>query len=339
MAHMQKASPLLLFSLALGCAQEPPTFVVFGETMGTTWQLSLHEGVDGGEAYQLVQEQVDLVEALMSPWIPESDVSRFAAADVGAPISVASETLEVIELARATWEATAGAFDPTVGALVEASGFGVSVEASVESERLAARGVVGFDAIEVDMSERTITKLARGLRLDLSAIAKGYAVDRAADALTGGGYEDFFLEVGGELVCRGGNGERDDWIVGVEAPNMDPLGPRRLHTALHLTGVGVATSGDYRNRRELDGELRAHIFDPRTGESVSGALGSVTVIAPSCATADAYATAGMVMGVEAALEWLESVPGVEAIFISRGADGALLQHQTSGAERYTDDRG
>ena len=120
-------------------------------------------------------------------------------------------------------------------------------------------------------------------------------------------------------------------MVGIEAPDADPLAPRRVYMSLHVTGVGVATSGDYRNLRELDGELRSHIFDPRTGETVSGELGSVTVIAPDCATADAYATAAMVLGLEAGLEWLESVPGIEAIFIARGPSGELFQRQTSGA--------
>ena len=122
-------------------------------------------------------------------------------------------------------------------------------------------------------------------------------------------------------------------MVGIEAPDADPLAPRRIYTSLHLTGVGVATSGDYRNLRELDGEVRSHIFDPRTGEAVSQELGSVTVIAPDCATADAYATAAMVMGAEAGLAWLESVPEVEAIFLARDSSGALSQHQTDGAPR------
>ena len=329
---MRVTKALLLATVALSCSREPATFLVFGETMGTTWQLSLPAGADGRAAYHLVQEQVDQVEGLMSPWLPLSDISRFAQAGAGELVSVSAETMEVVLLARETWQETDGAFDPTIGALVEASGFGVSQDAQEESSRRDAMQDVGFNAIEVDVEARTLRKARAGVRLDLSAVAKGYAVDRAQAALTEAGFEAFFLEVGGEVFARGGSGVRDDWMVGIEAPSADPLAPRRVFTSLYVTGVGVATSGDYRNLRELNGELQSHIFDPRTGEPVSKALGSVTVIAPDCATADAYATAAMVMGLDRGMEWLESIPDVEAVFISRGAGGDLSKHLTAGAE-------
>jgi thiamine biosynthesis lipoprotein len=332
MCSMRVTPALLLTTVALSCAREAETFLVFGETMGTTWQLSLRADADGRAAYHLVQEQVDLVEGLMSPWVSESDLSRFAQAEADVLVPVSKETMEVVLLARATWQETGGAFDPTIGALVEASGFGVAEATQDESSRRAAMEYVGFNAIEVDVQTRTLKKARAGVRLDLSAVAKGYAVDRAAAALSDAGYEDFFLEVGGEIFAKGGNGERDDWVVGIEAPSEDPLAPRRVFTSLYVTGVGVATSGDYRNLRELNGELQSHLFDPRTGEPVSRELGSVTVIAPNCATADAYATAAMVMGLERGMEWLESVSAVEAVFISRSAEGDLSKHQTSGAE-------
>ncbi len=334
MVCMQKASSIALLCLALSCSREAPNFLVFGETMGTTWQLKLRSGADGAAAYQLVQDEVNSVESLMSPWIPESDISRFAAAAVGVPVVVDPLTLEVVAIAKDVWEASEGAFDPTIGALIEASGFGVAVAADGEPERLAARATVGLEAIEIDVLGQSLVKLRPGVRLDLSAVAKGYAVDRAAAALSGGGYEDFFLEVGGEVFCRGGNGDREDWTLGIEAPDMDPLAPRRVYAKLHLTGVGVATSGDYRNRRSLDGEESAHLFDPKTGEAVSAELGSVTVIADSCATADAYATAAMVMGLEAGLKCLESNPEIEAIFIARDSEGALIRHETSGCSEF-----
>ena len=330
MVRMQKVSSVALLCLALSCAREAPTFLVFGETMGTTWQLKLRSGADGAEAYQLVQDEVDSVERLMSPWVPESDISRFAVAEVGDPVVIDPLTLEVLAIAKDVWEASDGAFDPTIGALVEASGFGVALDVGEKSERAAALKAVGFDAIKVDVEARSLVKLKEGVRLELSAVAKGYAVDRAAGELIDGGYEDFFLEVGGEVFCLGGNGEREDWVIGIEAPDMDPLAPRRVYARLHLTGVGVATSGDYRNRRQLDGEESSHLFDPKTGEAISAELGSVTVIAGDCAMADAYATAAMVMGLEAGLEWLESSPEIEAIFIARDSEGAFIKHETSG---------
>ena len=330
MVRMQKVFSIALVFLALSCAREAPTFVVFGETMGTTWQLKLHAGADGPQAYQLVQAEVDSVEELMSPWIEGSDISRFASAAVDEAVVISPLTLEVVSLARETWGASGGAFDPTIGALVEASGFGVSSDAAERSEREAAHSTVGFKAIEIDVEERSLVKLRDGVRLDLSAVAKGYAVDRAAVALSGAGYEDFFLEVGGEIYCHGVNGEGDEWVIGVEAPNLDPLAPRRIFASLSLSGLGVATSGDYRNRRQLDGEENSHLFNPKSGETVSSELASVTVITDDCARADAYATAAMVMGLEAGVSWLESAPGVEAVFIARDSVGALKMHATSG---------
>jgi len=326
---MQIRAALLLVTALSACALEQDTSLVFGETMGTTWRLTLPQGADGEAAYGVVQAELDLVEELMSPWRPESDLSRFADAEVGSPVQVAQETLEVLEIARGAWLASAGAFDPTVGALIEASGFGAADGQAEPSEREAAQRTIGLELIEVDAGEKTLTKRREGLSLDLSAVAKGYAVDRAGASLVGAGYEDFLLEVGGEVLCRGGSGREDHWVVGVEAPEVfrgDAV------AALMIHDLAVATSGDYRNLREIDGELQPHIFNAKTGAPVRSELTSVTVIAEDCATADAYATAAMAMGYEEASSWLRSTPGVEAIFLLRSdAAGALEQRWSEGA--------
>ena len=321
-------SVLFLISLA-ACGTGGSTLVVSGETMGTTWKLSLPNGSGGEAASRLVQEQLDRIEGLMSPWRPESDLSRFAAAAVGVPVRVDAETLTVLELAEEVWRATSGAFDPTVGALVEAAGFGVAEGPASPSEREAAQGKVGMDLLEVNVGAGTLTKLRAGLSIDLSAVAKGHAVDRAGAALLNAGHVDFLLEVGGEILCRGGNGVDDYWVVGVEAP---ALLPGRALTAVKIRNQAVATSGDYRNLREIDGALQPHIFNAKTGSPVQSPLASVTVIATDCATADAYATAAMAMGFEGALAWLGPLPQVEAIFLLRSdAPGELLEHWTEGA--------
>ena len=328
MARMPKAAALL-FAVLGSCVSEHESSLVFGETMGTTWQLTLPVDADGAAAFRVVQAELDLVEELMSPWRPESDLSRFARADVGVAVQVAPETLEVLELAGEVWAASGGAFDPTVGALVEASGFGVAEEPADFAVREAAEGVIGLDLIAVDPGERTLSKARAGLSLDLSAVAKGYAVDRAGAALVTSGFEDFLLEVGGEVLCRGESGDKGHWVVGVEAPNL--LRARAL-TALRIKDMAVATSGDYRNKREIDGELRAHIFNAKTGAPVQSELTSVTIVARECATADAYATAAMAMGYEGAWELVLGTPGVEAVFVSRSQEtGALEQRWSEGA--------
>lgn len=329
MARMRgRLTFLLLVSLA-ACAPEEANLVVAGETMGTTWQLSLPAGADEEEVSRVVQGQLDRIEELMSPWRPESDLSRFARAEVSVPVHVDVETLKVLGLAEETWRATSGAFDPTVGALVEATGFGVAEGPALPGEREAAQRTIGMDLLEVDAVAGTLTKLRAGLSLDLSAVAKGHAVDRAGAALLGAGYEDFLLEVGGEVLCRGGNGKEDHWVVGVEGP---ALLRARAVAALEIRDLAVATSGDYRNLREIDGVLQSHIFNAKTGEPVQSLLASVTVIAADCATADAYATAAMAMGFEAALAWLDPLPQVEVIFLLRtDVPGELIEHWTEGA--------
>ena len=327
---MHKLLALLLCCLAAACAGGEQNFTVFGETMGTSWRLQIPLGTDGEVAYRVVQAEVDHIEELMSPWKPESDLSRFAGLSPGEALRVAPETLAVLAIARETWAATDGAFDPTIGAVVEASGFGVAVEPASLAQRERSRSAVGFDAVVIDAQAETLMKLREGVRLDLSAVAKGYSVDRAAEALEAAGFDDFLLEVGGEIVCHGGSGTAVRWIVGIEAPTL----LSEVLVRLALTDLAVATSGDYRNVRELDGNSKSHLFDPETGESISGSLSSVTVIAEDCATADAYATAAMVMGIEAAAAWIESVDGVEAVFVSQGVEGAWVEHWTSGARAY-----
>ncbi|MFT7170095.1 MAG: thiamine biosynthesis lipoprotein [Paracoccaceae bacterium] len=312
--------------------------------MGTGWKATV--AVPGGTSRSalktVIQGRLDAVDLAMSTWKEDSDLSRLNRARVGEVVEVDPLTLNVVALCGPLIELTGGAFDPTVGPLVRLWGFGSydEVEApSVEAVN-SARGLVDWSAIEVLGSGLVRTR--DGVELDFSAVAKGYAVDLAAAALLEAGCSSFLLEVGGEMVLRGKNAGGDPWRVGIDDP-LPPAGSeansplnfaaRRPIARLSLSGKALATSGDYRNVREIDGRVVAHAIDPRTGQPINHNLASVTVIAATCAEADALATAALVLGAEGALILLEARPGVEGYLLSRvgsGADVTLKVTRTSG---------
>lgn len=317
-----------------------------GSCMGTSWScvLELEAGQSAERALELAQEVLEGVDRDLSTWKRESDLSRFNRAGAGESVDVSPTTVAVLDLARTLHRETGAAFDPTVAPLVELWGFAAKENPEPPSDEAieAARATIGFDEVSWT-AEGALSKSRAGIQLDASAIAKGYAVDLAADALTEAGFGAFLLEVGGEVVTRGTKADGAPWNVGIEDPRVpeDPeqralaaLTGRPALARLQLTGRAVATSGDYRNVREVDGRIVAHAIDPRTGRPIDHAVGSVTVVAADCGTADALATAALVLGAEKGLALLERLEGVEGLVLERdpaAADG-LRWLTTSGFE-------
>ncbi|MEM8710235.1 MAG: FAD:protein FMN transferase [Planctomycetota bacterium] len=304
--------------------------------MGTSWKAVVL--VPGGQSSarlgDVIQGDLDAVDRAMSTWKDDSDLSRFNRSDVDEAVEVSDLTLDVVRLCRPWVEATGGAFDPTVGPLVRAWGFGSyeEVEAPSDEEIEEARGLVDFGAIEV--REKALLKTRDGVELDVSAVAKGHAVDLAAASLIDAGCTSFLLEVGGEMVLRGQNSQGGPWRVGIDDPlppeGSDPVhplnfAPRPPYARLALGNHAVATSGDYRNVREVNGRIVAHAIDPRSGRPIDHDLASVTVVAATCAEADALATAALVLGPEAGLELLDERPGVEAYLLVRTVQDGRTQ--------------
>ena len=251
-----------------------------------------------GGVKDAIRAAVDAVDGAMSTYRPESELSRFNRHGAE-PFPVSAALLEVMSEAQRVADQTGGAFDITVGPLVDAWGFGPTPvdEPPSDDEIGALMKDVGMSLLEINLESRTLRKLHPGLRCDLSAIAKGYAVDRVSEALTDLGVADFMVEI--------------------ERPETGRDG---LWAAIGLTDEGMATSGDYRNYYERDGVRISHTIDPRTGRPVAHALASVTVIHPSCTTADALATALNVLGPEEGRALAER-DGVAALFIVRNAGG------------------
>lgn len=271
--------------------------------MGTSYRVSLgttEAAADVGALQREVDEVLELVNDRMSTYRAGSELSRFNADDSGDWFPVSAETAGVVLLAREIGEASGGAFDPTVGPLVDAWGFGPEgqPETIPSAEALAAlRERIGLDRFDARADPpAALRKLRPGVSLDLSGIAKGYGVDEVARVLESRGIRSYLVEVGGEMRLAGKRSPDADWAIAIERP-LDA--GRAIERVLHPGSRAVATSGDYRNYFERDGRRYSHTIDPRTGEPIEHRLASVTVLAADCASADAWATALMVLGPDA----------------------------------------
>lgn len=297
----------------------PASTSLSGETMGTTFDVRLAGEVsdeDAEAAARVVAEALEAVDAAMSTYRPDSELSRLNQAGAGEFV-LSPATHEVMTLAFTVAGGSNGAFDPTVGPLVEAWGFGAADPEALpsEAEVQALLGRVGIERLQ--RTEAGVAKASADVQVDLSAIAKGYAVDRVSLALAGVGLDDHLVEVGGELRASGTREDGSAWRVAIDKPLYDG---REVQQIIELDGA-MATSGDYRNW-VLDGTTRrSHTIDPRTGYPVDHTLASVTVLAPDCATADAWATAFMVMGEGKARAVANNHPELEALFLVRTDEG------------------
>jgi len=314
-------------------APVPPSVVmVRGEVMGTTYTVKVvadareEQTAEAKEALaQTVGEALSAVDAAMSTYKPDSELSRFNAAPADRDVQISAALAEVMALAFDVNARTEGAFDVTVGPLVERWGFGASgdlksVPTSAEVEALRAR--TGHDHLRLE-GER-LRKDADDVRVDLSAIAKGYGVDQAASALQAAGWEDFMVEVGGEIRVRGTTEAGRPWRLAIERPNATE---RSIYEVIELSEGALATSGDYRNFTVVDGVRYAHTIDPTTGRPVEHSLASVSVVAPTCAEADALATALSVLGPKRGLA-LAQREGLPALFLV-GTPDDLEAHATA----------
>jgi thiamine biosynthesis lipoprotein len=227
------------------------------------------------------------------------------------------EFFEVLTIAQTVWLNSNGALDPSVGPLVDLWGFGPSPgEDQIPSEKqiTIALATVGFDAVIIDSSDQSIIK-TRPVVIDLSAVAKGYAVDLVADLLEMNALPDYLIEVGGETRVSGLNPQGQPWRLAIESPLL--IG--QIETVLALTSGAVATSGDYRNYFERDGIRYSHTIDPRDGKPIIHTLASVTVLADTCAEADAWATALLVLGNTEGLD-LANRLGLAVYMLARDGD-------------------
>ena len=293
-----------------------------GAVMGTYYMV---EVVDPPEGLTLMGLDEDIsrllhdVDARMSTYRTDSELSRFNAAQSTEWFPVSSDLIEVIDQALQVSRDTDGAFDVTIGPLVNLWGFGPELQADrvpTEQQIRSALARVGYQHVQIREQPPAIRKGIESVYIDLSALAKGYAVDRVAEHLERLGIKNYMVEVGGELRLKGHNERGTPWKIAVEKPTP---GERDIYGVMQLENHGVATSGDYRNYFEKDGQRYSHTIDPRTGRSIDHSLASVTVIADTSMYADAFATALMVAGPVDGLK-LAQEQDIAAYFIIKSGD-------------------
>ncbi len=314
---------------------EPAVHVFDGATMGTTYTVRVVTADAWDQPRRdligaRIQAVLDDVEAKMSHFRPSSELSRFNQSRLTEPFPVSPETFEVVQHAYQLSELTSGALDVTIGPLVNAWGFGPAEPQSLPPDAgllARLRDHMGYTKLELDQAASTIRKRDPELECDLSAVAKGYGVDRVAAALGAEGLMRFMVEVGGEIVATGLNQQGGPWRIAIERPAMEG-GVQRV---VPLSGHAMATSGDYRNVREVDGRLFSHTIDPRTGRPVEHQLASVSVIAELCVVADGLATALGVLGPDEGYA-LAVEQGWAALFLVRDDTGAISERATPAFE-------
>ncbi|MCP4605295.1 MAG: FAD:protein FMN transferase [Proteobacteria bacterium] len=284
------------------------------------------------ELRKRINKEISIVDETMSHFRRDSEISRFNRLTNQEHFKVSKEMTSVLNTARQISELSSGAFDVSVGPLVRLWGFHDKKKRRLEpdsTEIERVRSQIGFRLLGIDMKKSTIQKGAPELEIDLSAIAKGYAVDRIAAAVERVGYSDYLVEIGGEVRARGLNARRIPWRIGIEKPITER---RETFQVIELTDTSVATSGDYRNFYDLNGRRISHTIDPRTGYPISHRLASVSVVHKECTVADALATALTVLGPKDGFE-LAIKEGLPVLFVTRDENNGFTNRATPEFER------
>ena len=314
MKRIKLALPLVAIAIIIAVAvmmghkNEPyqrNSGLIFGTSYNITYQCAEDHKAD-------IEKALNEVDASLSPF---NDTSVITHVNRNEDVVLDKLFLDVFRLAQKINGDTDGAFDITVAPLVNAWGFGFKNGVNPDEKVIdSLRQVVGFQKIRLENDK--IVKADSRVMLDCSAIAKGYGVDVVANLLRGFGIKNFMVEIGGEVVTSGVNPDRMPWRIGVTKPTDDSLSiNNELQTVINVTDKAMATSGNYRNFYYKGGRKYAHTIDPKTGYPVQHSILSATVITDDCATADAYATSFMVLGMEKAKKVLERHPEMMAYFI------------------------
>lgn len=279
---------------------------ITGPTMGTSYNIKLSKlppGVVQEELHKDIDNMLERINAQMSTYRLDSELSRFNRFAGRDWFDVSSETAQVVKEALSVSLKSGGAFDVTVGPLVNLWSFGPQQrprKAPSDEEINAMLAVIGYENLKVRTTPPALKKFVDELEVDLSAIAKGFAVDQLAELLKQAGVTGYLVEIGGEIRTYGAKANGSPWIVGIELPADNQ---RSIQEVVKLGDRALATSGDYRNFFVEDGKRYSHTIDPRTGRPIKHRLASVTVITDICMQADAWATTLMVLGPDEGYEF------------------------------------
>lgn len=328
---------ILFLPLALAaCKPGSPVVEVSGSTMGTHYAVAAidHDRkLSGGDMSKAIESALADVNDQMSNWREDSEVTRFNTDRSTAALPVSSGLAKVVEAAQDVHLASDGQFDITLGPLIELWGFG-------------AHGKVGqtpsdaeiADALRTTGQSRTLRvgngmlqKLDPGTAIYLSAIGKGYGVDRIAQALAELGVTDYLVEIGGDLYSSGRNPDGLPWQIGIESPDARD---QSLQKIVGISNMGMATSGDYRNYFEMDGVRYSHILDAHTGRPVTHTTASATVLTDNAMLADAWATAMLILGRERGLQIAET-EGLATLFVERDPNASNTDFVATASSQFS----
>ncbi len=322
---------LILILLVESCKADPSAFVknvVAGRALGTSYSITYLTDEEIN-----LQPEIDsvfnIINKSMSTYIPDSDISKINAGD--STVVVDQLFGEVFLLSKKIYEKTNGYFDPTVGTLVNAWGFGPGPSLQMDSTKVdSLLEIVGFSKVELKKNGKLVKADPR-VYLDFNAIAKGYSIDQIAHMMDELDIENYLIEVGGEIVTKGSNRIKEKpWVLGIDDPQAEE--GRRLMITLELQDRAMASSGNYRKFRidSLTGLKYVHTIDPKTGYTKNAKILAVSVIASTCAEADAYATAFMAMSLEQSKEVISAQKELEVYIIYLNDDNDTEEFMTDG---------
>lgn len=300
--------------------------------MGTSYHVTAYCEGRAADLPARIRDTLEAVNAEMSTYDPASTLSKFNQAPIGEWFGVSAAMIEVVEFAQTLAQRSDGAFDVTIGPLVNLFGFGPQAAPEDEpsaAEIEAARARVGHEALQWRAQPPALRRM-KDLYVDLSAVAKGYGVDAVAKTIGAAGCNAHMVEIGGEVFAAGIKPSGERWRIGIETPDAVP--GTSISRVVALMDEAVATSGDYRNYIEWSGRRYSHTFDPRLGTPVAHGLASVTVIRPTTLEADGFATLLEVLGPVAGADFAESA-GLAALFIER-TEAGFVTRVTSAMKPY-----
>lgn len=323
-----KNRTVFLFLLALilaSCSGKKANYTYNkGVAYGTTYSI-VYESPDGEDFLRDIEELFQSYTLIFSPYEPASTISKV---NRNEKVQLEQEFIDCFEKAQTISERTNGAFDVTAGSLVNAWGFGpekrkIVTDAMVDS----LMRITGYK--KVNILKKEFHKTTPGIKIDMNAISKGYTCDLMADFLEKKGCRNYMVEIGGEVAAKGVNSKGKTWVVGIRKPDENPF-QTEIEAKLRLDNKAMATSGNYLNFYELDGKKYAHTIDPTTGYPVQHSLLSATVVANDCITADAYATAFMVLGKDLGIEIARQTPELQVYFIYADDQGTNKIYMSDG---------
>ena len=319
---------LLIVGTVLILRKQAPFQTDQGLVFGTMYKITYQSDEN---LKNEIEAELEKVNQSLSPFSKESVITHI---NQNTDLTADSLFTYVFQLAKQISEETHGAFDITVAPLVNAWGFGFKKATQIDSLTIdSIRQFVGID--KVRMENGKVIKDDPRLMLDCSAIAKGFGVDCVARLFDRKGIKNYMIDIGGELVMKGENAQMNTWRIGINKPIDDSLAVNQeLQTILEISNAGMATSGNYRNFYYKDGKEYAHTIDPRTGYPVQHNILSSTVVAKDCATADAYATSFMVLGLDSAKAVCNAHPELDAYFIYSKDNGETGVYFTEGMKKY-----